>query len=468
MGTFWDVLGIKPTTDTDKIRKSYSALIKVHNPEDDPEEFKKINAAYKAAVNFARNFTAMGVTDEQLSITDVRPDGSFGVHIESKDGKPFVPKNANGVALPAEPEQEDKASPDIEKVFDFDQIDSSVVKDLTQDEINKMSGMITVVPGFNVADSKTAREIKSYLYDELNIVDDMARRAKPEETGNMIDDAIAIAKAFIERGKFIGEKLLWQIYFLSPMVISLNFNLFFYRRLEMLINNACLHPRIVFAISDAHPNLPRVYIMKKDKPENDIARVDFLSKVPFRYIEGEYPDLDSIMKKEDPEEVKKLIKFLENIPVNLYGMLMPAFPPADNQRIQDAGLAFKIILTAPYCKDMVNNRLLWKLYFRGKLISPVIHKQFIHTAWTGLTMERKIPKDTLKIIKKEMSFSETVFLRRKKDDKDWYYLKMLNNDITPYARNEKEKKMQAMELFGLTLGIAIGLLLLLLQNLLGG
>lgn len=468
MGTFWDVLGIKPTTDTDKIRKAYSALIKVHNPEDDPEEFKKINAAYKAAVNFARNFTAMGVTDEQLSITDVRPDGSFGVHIQSKDGKPFVPKNANGTPLPAAFEQEDKASPDIEKAFDFDQIDSTVVKDLTQDEINKMSGMITVVPGFNVPDSKTSREIKSYLYDELNIVDDLARRANPEEAGDLIDDAVTIATAFIERGKFIGEKLLWQIYFLSPMIISLKFNLFFYRRLEMLINNANLHPRIVFAISDAHPNLPRVYIMKKDNPENDIARVDFLSKVPFRYIEGEYPDLDAIMKKEDPEEVKKLIRFLETIPVNLYGMMMPSFPPANNQRIQDAGLALNIILTAPYCKDMVNNRLLWKLYFRGKLISPIIHKQVLHTALTKQTMERKIPKETLKIIKKEMSFSETVFLRRKKEDKDWYYFKILQNDITPYARNEAEKKKQAMELFGVTLGIAIGLLILILRKLLMG
>lgn len=468
MGTFWDILGIKPTTDTAQIRKAYSALIKVHNPEDDPEEFKKINAAYKAAVNFARNFTAMGVTDEQLSITDIRPDGSFGVHIQSKDGKPFVPKNAKGAPVPAVKETEDKAQENIENEFDFDEIDATVVKDLTPDEINKMSGMITVVPGFNVPDSKIAREIKTYLYDELNIVDDLARRAKKEDANNMIDDAISIATAFIERGKYTGEKLLWQVYFLSPMVISLQYNLFFYRRLEMLINNAALHPRIVFAISDAHPNLPRVYIMKKDKPENDIARLDLLSKVPFRYIEGEYPDLDAIMKKEDPEQVKKLIKFLETIPVNLYGILMPSFPPSNDHRIQDAALAFNIILTAPYCKDMVNNRLLWKLYFRGKLISPVIHKKALHTALTKQTMERKIPKETLKIIKKEMSFSETVFLRRKKEDKDWYYLKMLQNDITPYARNDKEKKAQTMELFGLTLGIAIGLLILILRKFLWG
>ena len=92
MEIFWDTLGIKPTTDTKKIRKAYSALVKIHNPEDDEEEFRKINGAYKAAMKFAANFERLDVSDEQIQITDVRPDGSFGVKFFDKDGKPLFPE----------------------------------------------------------------------------------------------------------------------------------------------------------------------------------------------------------------------------------------------------------------------------------------------------------------------------------------------------------------------------------------
>lgn len=465
MQIFWDILGIKPTTDTHKIRKAYSALVKLHNPEDDEEQFRKINGAYKAAMKFAATFAHLDLSDEQINIVDIRPDGSFGVQFKTKDGQPMFPKPP--AKLPEAAPVEDMAPAlEGEKLFDFDSIDSSVVTSMTPDEINQMSGMIALAPGFNVPETKMAKKIHDYLNVELDIVKHMGVRPAPGEEGKAADDAIDIATAFIKNEEYRDEKVLWQVYFLSPMVMALNANLFFYRRLEMLINNEKLKPRTLFAISDAAPNRPRVYIWNTDKKEEEFARIDFQSKVPFRYIKGEYQAFDDLMKKEDPAKVDELIKFLTTCPINLYGMLMPSFPPSYNNRIQDASVAFKVILTAPYCKAQVNNRLLWKLFFRGKLIEPIIHKQDLHTMMTKLTMEIKFPKETLKIVKKEMSYSETVFIKRKKEDKDWYYLQMLPNDITPHARSEKEKKLQVMEVFGLTLGIAIGLLIIILKHLL--
>ena len=72
MNTFWDNLGIKPTVDTGKIRKAYSALVKKHNPEDDEETFRIINQAYKAAMRFAGSFSSLDVSDDQIVITDIK------------------------------------------------------------------------------------------------------------------------------------------------------------------------------------------------------------------------------------------------------------------------------------------------------------------------------------------------------------------------------------------------------------
>ena len=457
MGTFWDVLGINPTTDTGKIRKAYSALIKVHNPEDDPEEFKKINSAYKAAVKFARQFSAMGVTDDQIKITDVRPDGSFGIQLLGKDGKPFVPN------IVRKKEEEEIKDPEEAKeaLFDFDSIDSSVVKDLTPEEINEMSGMLSIVPGFNVPDSEIGRAIKTYLNDELNIVNDLAVHPKPEDESRTVDDAITIATAFLQNDKFNAEKILWQVYFLSPMIRGLGANLIFYRRLEMLINNAQVHPRIAVAISNAHPSNPRVYIMKEE-----ISRIDFLSKVPFRYKEGEYPDFDNLMKKEKKEEVDKLIKFLETTPIaSFYGLLMPSFWPSYNNRIADVKTALHIITTAPFCKEMLNNRLLWKLFFRGKLVSPIVHKDDLHTAVTKTTLEVKLPREVIKIMKKEIGYSETCFIRRRKDNREWYYLQILKNDIAPYRKSEKETRSDIIQMFVLVLGVSLALLYIFIRHL---
>ncbi len=45
----WEILGIEPTTDLKTIKKAYAKLVKQYNPEEHPEEFQRIYAAYKRA-----------------------------------------------------------------------------------------------------------------------------------------------------------------------------------------------------------------------------------------------------------------------------------------------------------------------------------------------------------------------------------------------------------------------------------
>lgn len=53
--SFWSVLGIEPTNDVQAIKRAYTSLAHGVNPEDNPEKFREIHDAYKAAVDFAKS-----------------------------------------------------------------------------------------------------------------------------------------------------------------------------------------------------------------------------------------------------------------------------------------------------------------------------------------------------------------------------------------------------------------------------
>ena len=50
----WEILGIEPTNDIKKIKAAYATLAQQYNPEEHPEEFKRIHDAYKAACDRAK------------------------------------------------------------------------------------------------------------------------------------------------------------------------------------------------------------------------------------------------------------------------------------------------------------------------------------------------------------------------------------------------------------------------------
>lgn len=51
----WEILGIEPTTDKKIIQKAYAELTKKYHYEVYPEEFKKIQEAYKMAISYTKN-----------------------------------------------------------------------------------------------------------------------------------------------------------------------------------------------------------------------------------------------------------------------------------------------------------------------------------------------------------------------------------------------------------------------------
>ena len=60
----WTILGIEPTCDIAAIKSAYAAMAKVHHPEEQPEEFQKLQKAYKEAVRYAKTHAGSNVHAE--------------------------------------------------------------------------------------------------------------------------------------------------------------------------------------------------------------------------------------------------------------------------------------------------------------------------------------------------------------------------------------------------------------------
>ena len=69
-GSIWKTLGIDPTNEVDDIRRAYARRLKQVHPEDDPEGFQALRAAYEQASNMARRGWAAPVVGPSESTDD--------------------------------------------------------------------------------------------------------------------------------------------------------------------------------------------------------------------------------------------------------------------------------------------------------------------------------------------------------------------------------------------------------------
>lgn len=70
------VLGLEPTKDERLIKNAYREKLTVTNPEDDPEGFKRLRAAYEAACAYAKS------TDEDIKPSKIRDDSPSELWVE--------------------------------------------------------------------------------------------------------------------------------------------------------------------------------------------------------------------------------------------------------------------------------------------------------------------------------------------------------------------------------------------------
>lgn len=138
----WKILGIEPTSDKKTIKRAYAKLLKQYHPEENPEKFKQIQAAYQQCLH----------SDQEIESV------SYEQNIESKQDiktKPISIKEDTIVPPPI---------PKITTLFIQNEKDVVVYKDILnsiEKSLPKKIGSKDIVQVFT--DSK----IMPYLEDEL-------------------------------------------------------------------------------------------------------------------------------------------------------------------------------------------------------------------------------------------------------------------------------------------------------------
>lgn len=138
----WEILGIEPTSDKKTIKRAYAKLLKQYHPEENPEKFKQIQAAYQQCLH----------SDQEIESV------SYEQNIDSKQDiktKPISIKEDTIVPPPI---------PKITTLFIQNEKDVVVYKDILnsiEKSLPKKIGSKDIVQVFT--DSK----IMPYLEDEL-------------------------------------------------------------------------------------------------------------------------------------------------------------------------------------------------------------------------------------------------------------------------------------------------------------
>ncbi len=77
MNDFWKILGIEPTNDRRAIRFAYSEQSRKYHPEEEPEAFRQLHEAYRAALAYAAENAAW--TEAPV------PSGGFRTVVRSRE-----------------------------------------------------------------------------------------------------------------------------------------------------------------------------------------------------------------------------------------------------------------------------------------------------------------------------------------------------------------------------------------------
>lgn len=68
----WEILGIEPTSDKKTIKRAYAKLLKQYHPEENPEKFKQIQAAYQQCLHSDQEIESVSYEQNIKSKQDIK------------------------------------------------------------------------------------------------------------------------------------------------------------------------------------------------------------------------------------------------------------------------------------------------------------------------------------------------------------------------------------------------------------
>jgi len=88
----WDILEIAPTKDKQEIKRAYAKKAIIYHPEENPEEFKTLQNAYKSALAYAKTDNNHTINHDKEIIT--RNNNNNRRQTDSSDSRKKQTKNS--------------------------------------------------------------------------------------------------------------------------------------------------------------------------------------------------------------------------------------------------------------------------------------------------------------------------------------------------------------------------------------
>ena len=159
----WNILGIEPTKDIKAIKAAYAKLAKQYNPEEHPEEFKRIFDAYKSACAYARSKNTPepqkpDTTQEGLNL-------SFAPKQEPSQSQEnaFDFSNVNENAKP-KPQMEDKKE---DNALDFSSVDEAPKPDTDDEDIDGFDFSSLDPEKLNQTDEERMETMRKFYLEKI-------------------------------------------------------------------------------------------------------------------------------------------------------------------------------------------------------------------------------------------------------------------------------------------------------------
>ena len=163
----WNILGIEPTKDIKTIKAAYAKLAKQYNPEEHPEEFKRIFDAYKSACAYARSKNTPepqkpDTTQEGLNLS-FAPKQEQSQSQENGQENAFDFSNVNDSAKP-QPQREDKKE---DNALDFSSVDEAPKPDTDDEEIGGFDFSSLDPEKLNQTDEERMEAMRKFYLEKI-------------------------------------------------------------------------------------------------------------------------------------------------------------------------------------------------------------------------------------------------------------------------------------------------------------
>lgn len=191
---FWSILGIQPTNNLKDIKRAYAKQSKVYHPEDDPENFQRLQKAYQEALAWQKSHS--GIEETSAVIGHKQADGSVvGIVSASQLEASFK-----------------QATDNSESVQEQNSIDELVLTDYTTEKVNDEQ-----VTEYEVQQVDTEEEQKQL--DELALSDIHERFNHSEPYSRTSEDSVLREDLAIkDQDSFL--QVVEEFFLCNPLTIS--------------------------------------------------------------------------------------------------------------------------------------------------------------------------------------------------------------------------------------------------------